>query len=90
MTKEEVEEKIARLEEDHKKELASLKKAYDSDVETIKESYNASTQNNEENQVKENIKASKDAKAEDKYIGKIVNVKITGIKTWSLDGEIVL
>ena len=28
-------------------------------------------------------------KASEQYIGKIVNVKITGIKTWSLDGEIV-
>ena len=28
-------------------------------------------------------------KASEEYIGKIVNVKITGIKTWSLDGEIV-
>ena len=28
-------------------------------------------------------------KAGEEYIGKIVNVKITGIKTWSLDGEIV-
>ena len=28
-------------------------------------------------------------KADTKYIGKIVNVKITDIKTWSLDGEIV-
>ena len=28
-------------------------------------------------------------KANEEYIGKIVNVKITGIKTWSLDGEIV-
>ena len=27
--------------------------------------------------------------ASDKYIGQIVDVKITGIKTWSLDGEIV-
>ena len=24
-----------------------------------------------------------------KYLGKIVNVKITDVKTWSLDGEIV-
>jgi len=31
-----------------------------------------------------NVKAGKE------YIGKIVDVKITGIKTWSLDGEIVL
>ena len=28
-------------------------------------------------------------KASDEYIGKIVNVKITSIKTWSLDGEII-
>jgi tRNA-2-methylthio-N6-dimethylallyladenosine synthase len=28
-------------------------------------------------------------KANEEYIGKIVNVKITNIKTWSLDGEIV-
>ena len=28
-------------------------------------------------------------KASDEYIGKIVNVKITSIKTWSLDGELV-
>jgi len=28
-------------------------------------------------------------KASEEYIGKIVNVKITGIKTWSLDGELV-
>ena len=28
-------------------------------------------------------------KASEKYIGKIVNVKITSIKTWSLDGELV-
>ena len=28
-------------------------------------------------------------KASNEYIGKIVNVKITSIKTWSLDGEIV-
>ena len=28
-------------------------------------------------------------KASDNYIGKIVNVKITSIKTWSLDGELV-
>jgi len=27
--------------------------------------------------------------ADEKYIGKIVDVKITSIKTWSLDGEIV-
>ena len=26
---------------------------------------------------------------EDKYLGKIVNVKITDVKTWSMDGEIV-
>ena len=26
---------------------------------------------------------------DEKYLGKIVNVKITGVKTWSLDGEIV-
>ena len=28
-------------------------------------------------------------KAEDIYLGKIVNVKITSVKTWSMDGEIV-
>ena len=28
-------------------------------------------------------------KAEDSYLGKIVNVKITSVKTWSMDGEIV-
>ena len=28
-------------------------------------------------------------KADETYIGKIVNVRITGIKTWSLDGEVV-
>ena len=28
-------------------------------------------------------------KADSKYIGKIVNVKITDVKTWSMDGEIV-
>ena len=28
-------------------------------------------------------------KADKKYIGKIVKVKITDIKTWSLDGEII-
>ena len=28
-------------------------------------------------------------KADDKYIGKIVNVKITDVKTWSMDGEVV-
>ena len=28
-------------------------------------------------------------KADKKYIGKIVNVKITDVKTWSMDGEIV-
>ena len=28
-------------------------------------------------------------KADKKYIGKIVNVKINDIKTWSMDGEIV-
>ena len=28
-------------------------------------------------------------KADKKYIGKIVNVKITDVKTWSLDGEII-
>ncbi len=28
-------------------------------------------------------------KAKDDIIGKIVNVKITGVKTWSLDGEVV-
>ena len=27
-------------------------------------------------------------KADKKYIGKIINVKITEIKTWSMDGEI--
>ena len=27
-------------------------------------------------------------KADKKYLGKIVNVKITEAKTWSLDGEI--
>lgn len=26
---------------------------------------------------------------DEKYLGKIVNVKITGVKTWSLDGEVV-
>ena len=26
---------------------------------------------------------------DEKYLGKIVNVKITSVKTWSLDGEIV-
>ena len=26
---------------------------------------------------------------DDSYLGKIVNVKITGVKTWSLDGVIV-
>jgi len=30
-----------------------------------------------------NVKASKE------YIGKIVNVKITSAKTWSLDGELI-
>ena len=25
----------------------------------------------------------------DKYLGKIVNVKIKNVKTWSLDGEVV-
>lgn len=29
-------------------------------------------------------------KADKKYIGKIINVKITDIKTWSMDGEIVI
>ena len=28
-------------------------------------------------------------KAEDKYLGKIVNVKITNVKTWSMDGEVI-
>ena len=28
-------------------------------------------------------------KADDSYLGKIVNVKITSVKTWSMDGEIV-
>lgn len=28
-------------------------------------------------------------KADNKYIGKIVDVKITGVKTWSLDGELI-
>ena len=28
-------------------------------------------------------------KASNEYIGKIVNVKIKSVKTWSLDGEIV-
>ena len=28
-------------------------------------------------------------KASEEYIGKIVDVKITDVKTWSLDGEIV-
>ena len=28
-------------------------------------------------------------KADDKYLGKIVNVKITDAKTWSLDGVLV-
>ena len=28
-------------------------------------------------------------KASEEYIGKIVNVKITSVKTWSLDGEVV-
>ena len=28
-------------------------------------------------------------KADDIYLGKIVNVKITSVKTWSMDGEIV-
>ncbi len=28
-------------------------------------------------------------KADSKYLGKIVNVKITSVKTWSMDGEIV-
>ena len=28
-------------------------------------------------------------KADKEYIGKIVNVKITDVKTWSLDGELV-
>ncbi len=28
-------------------------------------------------------------KADEKYIGKIVNVKITDVKTWSMDGEMV-
>ena len=28
-------------------------------------------------------------KADDKYIGKIVKVKITDVKTWSMDGEVV-
>ena len=27
-------------------------------------------------------------KADKKYIGKIINVKITDVKTWSMDGEI--
>ena len=28
-------------------------------------------------------------KAEKKYIGKIVNVKINDVKTWSMDGTII-
>ena len=28
-------------------------------------------------------------KAEEKYIGQIVKVKITDVKTWSLTGEII-
>ena len=28
-------------------------------------------------------------KADESYLGKIVNVKITDVKTWSMDGEIV-
>ena len=28
-------------------------------------------------------------KADTKYIGKIVKVKITDVKTWSMDGEVV-
>ncbi len=28
-------------------------------------------------------------KADDNYLGKIVNVKITSVKTWSMDGEII-
>ena len=29
-------------------------------------------------------------KADSKYLGKIVNVKITSVKTWSLDGELII
>ena len=28
-------------------------------------------------------------KADSSYLGKIVNVKITSVKTWSMDGEII-
>ena len=28
-------------------------------------------------------------KADESYLGKIVNVKITSVKTWSMDGEII-
>ena len=44
---------------------------------------------------KDNLKGYTDTmklvnvKADSKYLGKIVNVKITSVKTWSMDGEIV-